>query len=256
MACSKQAAPAIPAGRETPTARTAPNGLFFGVAENTDQVVQAWELVYRSYVRTGLIDPNQSRIHTVPQAVGPNTAVVRGCLSELVICTLSSYLDGPDGLPLDAVYHDQLQAMRDQGKVPLELGLFADRREHLYRSIDALLELMRFGTYFGVHIGATHGVIGVHPRHVSFYTRLLAFDVIGPERSYGLVKHHPVVLLELDWYRKTKLAKPPRGLAQFMKQPVPAEAFAGRARLDSESIAGTAIARYLQSNQETGDKAA
>ena len=41
-----------------------------------------------------------------------------------------------------------------------------------------------------------------------------------------------------------------------MKQPVPAEAFAGRARLDSESIAGTAIARYLQSNQETGDKAA
>ena len=145
MACSKQAAPAIPAGRETPTARTAPNGLFFGVAENTDQVVQAWELVYRSYVRTGLIDPNQSRIHTVPQAVGPNTAVVRGCLSELVICTLSSYLDGPDGLPLDAVYHDQLQAMREQGKVPLELGLFADRREHLYRSIDALLELMRFG---------------------------------------------------------------------------------------------------------------
>ena len=255
MTRSQQASLLAGGGRGGSTAASPRNGLFFDVASGVDDVVEAWALVYASYLRAGLIDPNPARIHTVPQAIGSNTAGVRGLMGRLVGCTLSSYLDPPEGLPLDAVYPDELRALRDRGSIPIELGLFADRREHLYRSIDALLELMRFGTYFGVHVGATHGVIGVHPHHVNFYTRLLAFDVIGPERSYGLVKQHPVVLLQLDWYTKTKLKQPPRALAHFMKHPVPAEAFESRARLDAASIAGSSIERYLQ-RQTTGGQVA
>ena len=219
-------------------------------------MVEAWGLVYRSYVHAGLIQPNQAGIHTVQQAIGSNTAVICGRLDGLTVSTLTAYLNGPDGLPLDAVYQDELQTLRDDGKVLLELGLFADRRGHLQRSVDALLELMRFGTYFGVRVGATHGVIGVHPRHVDFYTRLLAFDMIGPERTYPLVRDHPVVLLQLDWYGKTKLAKPPRGLANFIKNPLTAEAFQSRARFDSEALAGSAIESFLQGDQGASEQAA
>ena len=255
MAGPHHAAPSAGTGSACPTSESPAQGLRFDVAQDADQVVEAWELVYKSYLKVGLIDPNPARIHTAPEAVGPNTAVVRGRLGHMVTCTLSAYLDGPSGLPLDSVYPDELRAMRDRGETPLELGLFADRRERMYRSIDALLGMMRLGTYFGVHVGATQGVIGVHPHHVKFYTRLLAFDVIGPERSYGVVKDHAVVLLRLDWYTKTKLAKPPRGLAQFMAHPVPAETFERRARLDSQLIAGTRIERFL-SLRMPGDRAA
>ena len=230
--------------RESP-AETSPNGLFFDVARTVDDVIVAWRLVYSSYLQAGLINPNPARIHTVRQAIGPSAVVMCGQLKRLVVSTLTAYMDGQDGLPLDSTYPDELQALRDKGKVLLELGLFADRREHIHRSTEAVLELMRFGTYFGVHSGATHGVIGVHPRHVEFYTRLLAFDVIGPEKTYSLVNEHPVVLLQLDWHAKAKLAKPPRGLAHFLRNPVPAEAFEGRARLDDQAIAGSPIERFL-----------
>jgi len=248
MASSQQATSPADTNRDDIPSDAPSEGLTIDVAGSIEEVVTAWRLVYKSYIRAGLIHPNTARIHTVKQAIGLNTAVICGRLGGLTISTLTSYLDGPDGLPLDSTYPDELRALRDQGKVLLELGLFADRREHLHRSVEAMLELMRFGTYFGVHVGATHGIIGVHPRHVAFYTRLLAFDVIGPERTYSVVNERPVVLLQLDWHTKTGLAKPPRGLAHFIRNPVPGEVFERRARMDAESVADTAIERYLQVN--------
>ena len=255
MAPSQRVTPSACLPRDGASARPSAQGLTFDVAKTTDEVVEAWGLVYQSYLHAGLIRPNQAGIHTVPQAIGPNTAVICGRLDSLVVSTLTAYLEGPEGLPLDAVYPDELRALRDDGKVLLELGLFADRREQLQRSIEALLELMRFGTYFGVRVGATHGVIGVHPRHVDFYTRLLAFDLIGPEKTYPLVKDHPVVLLQLDWYGKTKLKAPPRGLVHFMKNPLTAEAFQNRAMFDREALAGSAIESFLQVSSDAGQAA-
>lgn len=246
MAPSQRVTPSASVRRDGASTRPSPNGLAFDVARTTDEVVEAWRLVYRSYLHAGLIGPNQAGIHTVRQAIGPTSAVICGRLNGLAVSTLTAYMDGRDGLPLDKVYSDELQALRDDGNILLELGLFADRRDQLQRSIEALLELMRFGTYFGVCIGATRGVIGVHPRHVGFYTRLLAFDVIGPEKTYPMVKNHPVVLLQLDWYAKTKLKKPPRGIVHFMENPLTAEAFQSRAQFDSVSLACSAIGTYLR----------
>jgi len=206
-------------------------------------------------LRAGLIGPNPAEIHTVRPAIGPTSAVICGRLDGLAVNTLTAYLDGRDGLPLDEVYPHELRALRNNGNILLELGLFADRREQMERSIDALLELMRFGTYFGVCIGATHGIIGVHPRHVRFYERLLAFDVIGPEKTYPMVRDNPVVLLQLDWYAKTRLRKPARGIVHFMQNPLTAEAFLSRATFDSETLAGSAIESFLRSNSDAGQAA-
>jgi hypothetical protein len=242
-------------GRASGSSEPVAKGLCFDVAESVARVEQAWELVYKSYLREGLIDPNAARIHCVPEAIGPNTAVVQGRLGELAISTLSAYLDGPLGLPLDSVYPDELKALRDQGKVLMEYGLFADRREHLFRSTDSLLELMRFATYFGVHLGVTDAIVGVHPHHVKFYTRLLAFDVIGPERNYSLVKEHPVILLRMDWHAKIKLGHPPRALAHFMAGPVTADAYEGRVRFDQETLVGSRIDQFLRGPAADGKAA-
>lgn len=216
------------------------SGLHFRPAGSQSEVLNAWALVYQSYVRTGLIPPNPHELHTVPHALQDRAVVICGRIRSLTVSTMSGYLDHPElGLPLDRVYPDEMAALRRDGRTLMEIGLFADRREHIERSIEALLELMRHVCYFGVTNGATDGIIGVHPHHAAFYVRMLGFEQIGREKSYSMVNDKPVILLRLDWYEKIRQIKPPRGLRYFRDNPLAADAFAGRAALQAEPIART-----------------
>src|SRR5437660_92608 len=122
--------------------RPSRTGLNFFVARTLDDVVEAWSVVYYAYLRAGLIDSNPFEVHTVPQALGPHTLVVTGCLGPLSVSTLSAYVDNPAGVPLDAVYRAELDGLRKQGRRIMEVGLFADRRDHIARTAPGLPELM------------------------------------------------------------------------------------------------------------------
>src|ERR1044071_1772763 len=134
------------------------NGLHFVAARGLDEVIQAWSLVYRIYVQSGLISANPYEIHTVGTAVKPDTAVILARLGQLPVATLSAIADGPDGLPLDSVYAAELDRLRASGRRLLEIGLFADRRTELRRSFAVVLDLMRYVTYYGVLRGDTDAI--------------------------------------------------------------------------------------------------
>lgn len=221
-------------------------GLRYDVARSLDDVIEAWRLVYAVYRRAGLIDRNAAELHCVPHAIGTDSVVAIGRIESLVVNTLSAYHDGPQGLPLDSVYRRELDWLRRQGRSLIEVGLFADRREHLYRSIEAVMSLMRLSTYFGVHTGATDAVIGVHPHHAAFYCRMLGFTQIGDEKSYETVNHKPVVLLHLNWVEATSAVKPCRGIRQFVENPVETGYFNDRVDLTWEAVADSPIGRRLE----------
>ena len=220
-------------------------GLGFDVARDADSVIDAWGLVYRAYLSAGLIHSNQSKIHTVTQSIQQDTAVIVGRIGEMAVSTISAYMDGPKGLPLDAVYHEELSALRRSGRKLAEFGLFADRRQHLFRSIDALLELIRYATYFALSCDATDGVIGVHPHHANFYTRLIGFEPAGDVKEYETVKNNPVTLLRIDWGKVKAMAKPPRGMRYLTANVVEPDFFADRYRFDPSDMGGTAIDRFF-----------
>ena len=223
-------------------------GLRFDVARSLDEVVAAWGLVYRAYLGKSLVEPHPDEVYTVPQAVGANTVVVCGRIDEMVVSTLSAYHDSAElGLPLDTVYPDELASLRREGRWLMELGLFADRREQVRRSMHALLELMRLACFFGVHTGATDGVIGVFPNHAGFYRRLFGFVPIGPARTCEAYNGADVVLLHLDWYGAIRRAEVPPGLREFVAHPVGAEVYHGRFRPTAAAVAGSPIERFTQS---------
>lgn len=203
-------------------------GLSMGVARTMDEVVEAWSLVHDSYVRAGLIDPKPEGIHTVPQAAGPQAAVIVGRLGDVTVATMTAILDNPAGLPLDTVYKTELDAMRADGRRLMELGLFADRRERIGRSLTAILELMRYVFHFGMVNQRTDGVIGVHPRHAAFYTKYFSFRIAGRETTYATVKDRPVILLRLDWQKLLAQEPKPMGLAYFLEHRIAQESFAER----------------------------
>src|SRR4051812_1164893 len=115
--------------------------LNYYVSRTLDDVLEAWQLVYLAYRRAELIDTNPFELHTIPQAVGPQTLVITGCLGPMAATTLSAYTDSPAGLPLDSVYPEEIGALRKQGRKLMEVGLFGDRRDHLVRSSEGLFDL-------------------------------------------------------------------------------------------------------------------
>ena len=235
-----------PASRSRLPDPTVAGGLRFVVSESITEVESAWRLVHDSYARIGLIEPNSAGVHTVPHAVHPDTAVIVGFEpGDQIVSTMSAYLDRPGGLPLDAVYADQLNAMRQQGARLMEVGLFADRREKITRTLSALMDLMRFTFYYGVHRRATDIVIGVHPHHAGFYRRVLAFSDFGEEAGCPSVNGSPMVPLRLPIATSLELDPLPKGLAYFKTNPVPGSAYEGRVSLQLSAMVGTAIGAFL-----------
>lgn len=222
----------------------ATSGLRYDVAQSLEQVTAAWELVYRCYLRSGLIDPNQSRIHTLGRVIGPDTVVICGAIDRLTVSTISAVLDRPDGLPADLIFPDEVQAMRRSGRSVFELGLFADRRERLFRSVDALLELMRYAVHFGITHDGTDAIYCAHPDQATMLEHLFGFETVSEPRPDPRLNDRPTVLLRLNWPARTRAAELPGGLSYFITQPVDADTFAHRFDFGPQSMRGSSIAAF------------
>jgi hypothetical protein len=222
-----------------------PSGLNFSLATDLAQVIDAWGLVYTAYRRLGLIDANPYHIHTTRQAVGARVVVVAGRLGPLTVSTLTVIPDGPAGLPLDSVYGAELSSLRAEGGQLIEVGLLADRREHVARSATALFELMRFAVHYAAHF-ASDMVIGVHPHHASFYCRGLGFEQAAPPTLYPSVHNKPVILLRFPVARNLALNPPPRILSYILERPVAPEVYAKGFDLDGPEARASVLGEYLR----------
>jgi len=216
------------------------------LARSVNDVLAAWRLVYSVYQRRSLIPENPAQLHTLPQAVSENSAVVLGRCGRRLVSTISSYLDSPLGLPLENVYPAEVADLRYAGRRICEIGLFADERAWITRSTDSMFELMRFGYSYARYQQADDILIGVHPKHVRFYQRSLDFEPIGEERVYASLNDHPVVPLRLNLHEYPSSECPPRGMRYCDFIPVRPQAFKRRVRLTPERIRNTPLAAYQQ----------
>ncbi|MBI1370215.1 MAG: hypothetical protein GC162_16385 [Planctomycetes bacterium] len=219
-------------------------GLRYGVCTTLEQVVAAWELVYRCYLRAGMITSNHAGVHTLRRLVAPRTVVINGAIDRLTVSTLTACLDDPAGLPADELFADEVNALRRAGRVPFELGLFADRRERLFRSIDAMLELSRFAVYFGLSSGATDALMTSSPEQVTVLNHLFGFEPIGSARPDPRLNGRPVVLVRLDWQAQIKTDPPFGGLAYFQDRAIGTDHFADRFNFDPAALAGSSLAQF------------
>lgn len=219
----------------------------FRCARRLDQVQMAWGLVYRRYTEKGLIDDNPFAVHTTPQAVGPHVCVIYTTVGDTVVSTLTAMADHAGKLPLDSVYADSLNDLRRQGRVLVEVGLLADRRDTIRRTARTLFDMMRWTAYYTLYNACTDIVIGVHPRHAGFYTRCFGFETFAEPTAYPMVKDNPVVPLWLPL--RDALARPslPSGLNYVRDNPVPPEEFSQRFMFEPEALRGSLIERFLES---------
>lgn len=148
-------------------------------------------LIERMYSWRGL-NLVESAVHTDR----PDRITLLASENGDVFGTVTLGLDGDAGILAETLYPDEIAALRRQGARLCELTRLAmDTRHNSREVLGALLHLVYIHGRL-IH-RATDVVIEVHPRHASFYRRMLGFRIIGSERTCPRVDA-PAVLMHLE----------------------------------------------------------
>jgi hypothetical protein len=170
----------------------------YGIAATRRERAAAFRLVYHSYLEAGLGQPNPWEMRITPYHLLPATEIFVAWLHGEPIFTMTLVIDGDLGLPMEAIYAEEVARLRGQGLLAAEVSCLADRRRALRGFFPVFLRLSRMVTQYAWRRGLDHLLVACHPKHARFYQRLLNFKRIGGERAYPTVRNHPAVALSLN----------------------------------------------------------
>jgi hypothetical protein len=214
-----------------------PRAFRIRVARSRDSQEHAGSLVKRRYA---------SRGYQVSKArLDPNLFTFVAYDKGDLVGTVSLRLDSPAGLAADGLYKGEIDALRRPHSLICEFTRLAIDVNSGSKSVLASL----FHTAYLFAHRVRHcdaAVIEVNPRHVVFYQRALAFEVMGPERLSPRV-NAPAVLLCIHFQTiaegvakyagRTELARSTHLLFPYGFSAKDEEGILGRLRAFSESHA-------------------
>jgi hypothetical protein len=202
------------------------------------ELESAYELVYQNYRSREYIPPNSSGLRLTIFNAFPSTATFVGVIHDGVIATVSLIPDTPVGLPMDEIYHDEVQALRDAGRRLVEVTMLADRRLSVQRSLAMVLALMKLVfDYATLSLKATDLCITVNPHHDRFYHEYLLFTPLGGLRAYPSVSGNPAIARRLDLVRvEEECQGRPVLLRRFFEERTPLSLFEQRYRMTAADL--------------------
>ena len=208
-------------------------------ASSRDELEKAYRLVYQSYLRRGYLAPDPDKIRVTAFNALPGTATFTSVVKDSVVATVSLVPDTPAQLPMDAIYHDKLQALRDSGRRLCEVTMLADRRVDIRRTLPMLLRLMKLVfDYTVLVLKATDLCITINPRHDDFYRRYLLFTPLGELRRYPSVRNNPALARRLDLVTVRERCKGNDLLQRlFYENRTPVPVFQNRYKMTSADLA-------------------
>ena len=168
-------------------------------AASRDELEQAYRLVYHSYLQRAYVNRDPSEIRLSIFNAFPGAITFVGAMAEEVISTVSLVPDTPVGMPMDEIFHHELQTLRANGRRLAEVTMLADRRAEFRRTLPMLLQLMKLVfDYATLVLKANDLCITINPRHAKFYKRYLLFDPMGGPKSYPSVRNNPALAERLN----------------------------------------------------------
>ena len=202
------------------------DSLLFSLAQATDELTQSFKLVYRNYLRAEYIDPHPSNMRYSAHNMLPSTTTFVAKLRDAVVTTATVVFDSPLGLPLETIYHEEVEELRRQHARLCEVTMLADRRRTGMRTIPSILQLFKLILHYTLKFEkATDLVITINPSHEGFYTRYLPFDDLAGLKYYPSVKNAPALAKRAHLADLSDRSKWRRLYEFFMETPPPEEVF-------------------------------
>jgi hypothetical protein len=170
----------------------------YAIASTRHERAASFRLVYGSYVEAGLAQPNPWGMRVTPYQLLPTTEIFVAWLRGEPIFTMSLVVDGELGLPMEAIYGEEVGRLRRQGLLLAEVSCLADRRRAGRGFFPVFLRLSRLVAQYAWHRRVDQVLVACHPKHARFYERLLRFERLGKQKAYPMVRNRPAVALSLD----------------------------------------------------------
>ena len=206
--------------------------------QTVDEFKAAMRLVYQAYLRRGYLSPRPSGLKLSLFHALPETATFVAVRQDgEVIGTVTAIPDSSLGLPMDDVYHAELDALRGAGHrlaevsmlmfqgCPEPAGTFplltADKLQMSLRLFKAMFDHLRCQTT------ATELVACFNPKHDILY-RFLHLEPLGALKSYPGANGSPAVARHLNIQETECLAPSCPVLEFFYREPLQAQPAAAR----------------------------
>jgi hypothetical protein len=191
-----------------------------GFARERGEFEQAFRLLAAGYRARGYAEPGDQPYRFTPHHVLPDTATAVARDGGTVVATLSLVPDtGLLGLPMEAVYRPEVEALRGAGRRLGEITSLADRDLAPREFLRVFMGLIRLTFQAHVRRGGDTWVFAVNPRHSLFYRKVIGAEPLGPRRSYASVNDHPAEAFWLD--RRVLQANAPAKFQEFFGEDLP-----------------------------------
>ncbi|MEM9588192.1 MAG: long-chain N-acyl amino acid synthase [Planctomycetota bacterium] len=180
--------------------RSSPPELGIGLARSQADLSDAFRLIFQSYFQAGLVSQKPSGIRLTPHHLLPTSEVLVARHRGKITSTVSLFGDGKLGLPMQTMYPQQINQLRDQGIRLAEVGSLADERKSQIRFIDTFAQLGRLLAQLAYARGYDGLVAVTHPKHARLYRRVMGFNQIGDLSDCPYANGNPAVALYLSFH--------------------------------------------------------
>lgn len=184
--------------------------IVFKQATTKDEIEQALNLVYDSYINLNYIDTNPDRLHLTKYLTLPTTTILVIKIKDQVIGTMSIVMDSSLGLPTETTWN--INNYKKNGMNIAEISALAIRKDMKSNKGHLLLPLCKLMYLFSANILKLDGLVIATTYEVEpFYTDLMLFDKIPDShgQKHDMVKGNKssCCFIELGDFAKNKYYK-------------------------------------------------
>jgi len=220
----------------------------YRVARSREDLENSFTLVYREYLKRGYVKESDSKLKLSIYNALPSTTTFVAMLEKEVIATTTLIPDSPLGLPMDTLYHEELNVLRQQNKKICEISMLASNTELFTSGTSMLLNSKKMMLIFYLFkvifdyakdmVKLDHICITINPKHSLTYDFLL-FKDLGGLKTYrnangapAIAKHIDITMAEQECRQKNK-----EGLLEmFFFKKTNMEKLAGRITLNPQDL--------------------
>lgn len=176
-----------------------PPNVIFKQAESEEEIFQALNIVYESFLELNYIDSNEHRLRFNKFLALPNTVILIAKQDDIVLGTISIIPDSHFGLPSEITW--PLDKYRQSGKLIAEISSLAIRKDFKLRRGKFLFYLCKIMYLYAKNFLNLDGIVIATTHEVEpFYTDILLFDKVSKTtgQEHSLVKGNPSTCCFLD----------------------------------------------------------
>ena len=169
------------------------------VARGRPELTAAFELVYRSYLAKGYVEPHPGGV--VYQA----SFSLRDCRTIVAVTqrgdiagTLTVVGDSHLALQVEATYPAEVESLRKQDRRLAEITCLATEPSGEFQPRAVFFALTKFMIHYAYAQRYDDLLMAIHPRHYRFYWHCFRVYPLGPCRPHGPARGNPAVGCRID----------------------------------------------------------